>query len=78
MASDTTNAPETLSGLTASEAQEFHKAFMMSFIIFTLIACVAHFLVWMWRPWVPGPEGYTDVSAVEGLTQVAQLIQTLV
>lgn len=73
-----TSTPETLSGLSASEAQEFHKAFMMSFIIFTLIACVAHFLVWMWRPWIPGPEGYTDVASVEGLSQVAQLIQHLV
>lgn len=44
---------DSLSGLTANEAQEFHKIFMMSFIIFTAIAIAAHVLVWMWRPWIP-------------------------
>lgn len=75
MASETSVRAETLSGLTESEAQEFHKAFMMSFIIFTLIAVVAHILVWMWRPWIPGPEGYTDVSALEGVNYAASLLQ---
>jgi light-harvesting complex 1 beta chain len=23
---------------------------------------VAHILVWMWRPWLPGPEGYTSLN----------------
>ncbi len=48
----------SLSGLTEDEAREFHRIFMTSFIVFTLIAIVAHFLVWQWRPWLPGPEGY--------------------
>lgn len=48
----------SLTGLTATEAQEFHKIFVMSFILFTLIAIVAHALVWSWRPWIPGPGGY--------------------
>ena len=52
----------SLSGLSEQEAKEFHRLFMMSFIIFTLIAIVAHFLVWSWRPWLPGPEGYTAVT----------------
>lgn len=52
MASDTPARSESLSGLTPAEAQEFHKIFMSSFIIFTLIAVVAHFLVWIWRPWI--------------------------
>lgn len=52
MASDTPARSESLSGLTPAEAQEFHKIFTMSFIIFTLIAVVAHFLVWIWRPWI--------------------------
>jgi len=44
--------------LTAEEAKDFHKLFMMSFIIFTLIAVIAHFLVWQWRPWLPtGADG---------------------
>jgi light-harvesting complex 1 beta chain len=48
----------SLSGLTEKEAQEFHSIFMTSFIIFTVIAVIAHFLVWQWRPWLPGPGGY--------------------
>ncbi|KQW74207.1 light-harvesting protein [Methylibium sp. Root1272] len=34
---------------------------MTSFIVFTLIAIVAHFLVWQWRPWLPGAGGYAQV-----------------
>ncbi|HKJ15870.1 MAG TPA: light-harvesting antenna LH1, beta subunit [Xanthomonadales bacterium] len=51
----------SLSGLSEQEAKEFHRLFMASFIIFTIIAIVAHFLVWSWRPWLPGPEGYAAV-----------------
>jgi light-harvesting complex 1 beta chain len=42
----------SLSGLTEGEAKEFHSIFVTSFIIFTVIAIVAHFLVWQWRPWL--------------------------
>jgi light-harvesting complex 1 beta chain len=38
--------------LTPEEAKEFHKLFMSSFIGFTGVAVVAHWLVWMWRPWI--------------------------
>ena len=48
----------SLSGLTDAEAKEFHSLFVSSFIAFTAIAIFAHFLVWMWRPWIPGPKGY--------------------
>jgi light-harvesting complex 1 beta chain len=41
----------SLSGLTEQEAKEFHGIFLTSFIVFTLIAIVAHFLVWNWQPW---------------------------
>ena len=41
-----------LSGLTENEAKEFHKIFVTSFIIFTVIAIIAHVLVWQWRPWL--------------------------
>jgi light-harvesting complex 1 beta chain len=41
----------SLSGLTENEAKEFHSIFVTSFIVFTLIAVAAHFLVWQWRPW---------------------------
>ena len=51
----------SLSGLTDSEAKEVHGIFMTSFIIFTLIAIVAHFLAWQWRPWLPGASGYASI-----------------
>jgi light-harvesting complex 1 beta chain len=52
----------TLSGLTEAEAREFHRIFMTSFVIFTLIAIAAHVLVWMWRPWLPGVHGYSELQ----------------
>jgi light-harvesting complex 1 beta chain len=42
----------SLSGLTEQEAREFHGLFMTSFIGFTVIAIIAHVLVWAWRPWL--------------------------
>ena len=56
MAND--NDRSSLSGLTEAEAKEFHSLFVSSFAIFTVIAIVAHMLVWSWRPWIPGPKGY--------------------
>ena len=38
--------------LTPEEAKEFHKIFIMSFLGFTAVAILAHFLVWNWRPWL--------------------------
>jgi light-harvesting complex 1 beta chain len=38
--------------LTPEEAKEFHKLFITSFMIFTVVAIVAHVLVWNWRPWL--------------------------
>ena len=55
-------ATGSLSGLTEAEAKEFHKIFLGSFIAFTLVAIVAHILVWNWRPWLPGPNGYAELS----------------
>jgi len=55
----------SLSGLTEQEAREFHRIFMTSFAIFVAIAVVAHILAWMWRPWLPGPNGYS--SMLEGV-----------
>jgi light-harvesting complex 1 beta chain len=40
----------SLSGLTESEAKEFHRIFMVSFIVFVVVALIAHFLAWQWRP----------------------------
>ncbi len=53
----------SLSGLTEGEAQEFHRIFVSSFIIFTVIAIIAHILAWVWRPWFPGVEGYSAIPA---------------
>ena len=55
------------SGLTEAEAKEFHKIFVTSFVIFTAIAIVAHILAWMWRPWLPGANGYSLIESVQTL-----------
>lgn len=60
----------SLSGLTPDEAREFHKIFVQSFLAFTAVAVVAHILVWMWRPWFPGVNGY---SAMVSGAHYAQL-----
>jgi light-harvesting complex 1 beta chain len=62
----------SLSGLSEQEAKEFHRLFMVSFILFTVIAIIAHFLVWQWRPWLPGPEGYAAVT--DGFHAVANSV----
>ncbi|ACK50996.1 antenna complex alpha/beta subunit [Methylocella silvestris BL2] len=62
----------SLSGLSDSEAKEFHKLFVTSFLIFTGIAIVAHILVWMWRPWIPGPNGYS--SLIDSARDVAMSV----
>jgi len=56
---------KSLSGLTEQEAKEFHKLFIVSFIVFTAIAIVAHILAWQWRPWLPGPEGYAMIDSAK-------------
>ena len=66
----------TLSGMSEREAREFHSLFMTSFIVFTAIAVVAHILVWMWRPWLPGPGGYR--SAIESATQFAGTLTSFI
>jgi light-harvesting complex 1 beta chain len=53
------NRSGSLSGLSEAEAREFHGIFVTSFIAFTVIAIIAHFLAWQWRPWLPGENGYT-------------------
>ncbi len=54
----------SISGLSEQEAKEFHGIFVTSFIIFTVIAVIAHFLAWSWRPWLPGAKGYAMVDSV--------------
>jgi light-harvesting complex 1 beta chain len=59
----------SLSGLTDAEAKEFHSLFTSSFVAFTVIAVVAHILVWLWRPWIPGPKGW---ALLDGATTAVQ------
>jgi light-harvesting complex 1 beta chain len=59
--SDEDERSQSLSGLTENEAKEFHKIFLVSFLVFVVIALIAHVLAWQWRPWLPGPEGYSAV-----------------
>jgi len=62
-------------GLTEQEAREFHSVFMTSFLIFVVIAIVAHILAWMWRPWLPGPDGYASLD--HGIAHVGALVSML-
>ena len=66
----------SVTGLTPAEAKEFHGIFLTSFIIFTVIAIIAHFLAWQWRPWLPGPRGYSFLDDAGGL--ISQTISQLV
>ena len=56
------NRSGSMSGLSEAEAKEFHGIFVTSFIAFTVIAIIAHFLVWQWRPWLPGATGYSAIT----------------
>jgi light-harvesting complex 1 beta chain len=49
---------------------------MTSFIIFVAIAVIAHFLVWQWRPWLPGVNGYASLS--DGVTTTLAQISSLI
>jgi light-harvesting complex 1 beta chain len=67
----------SLSGLTEQEAREFHSIFMTSFIIFTVIAVIAHILAWMWRPWLPGVNGY-KTGGLDAIMHYASAVLTFV
>lgn len=71
----TTTKDASLSGLTESEAQEFHSFFIQGFLIFTAIAVVAHILVWLWRPWIPGDDGY---AALDGVNQTVSALLPMI
>jgi light-harvesting complex 1 beta chain len=57
------NRDELGTYLTAAEAKEFHKLFVLSMGFFTFVAIVAHILMWAWRPWFPGTPGYEATKA---------------
>ena len=64
---------KTTSGLTDAEAREFHSIFVTSFIVFTVIAIIAHILVWQWRPRLPGVNGYAT-SMLDGVKFVTSYL----
>lgn len=66
----------SLSGLSEAEAREFHSVFMTSFVVFVIVAVVAHILAWMWRPWLPGPQGYASLE--EGVMPFASALLSIV
>ncbi len=68
-------AERSMSGLTEDEAKEFHSLFVTSFVVFTVIAIVAHFLVWQWRPWLPGAKGY---ALLDGVNQTVSYLTSFV
>ncbi len=66
----------TLSGLSELEAKEFNRIFVFSFIIFTGVAVVAHFLAYLWRPW--GGDYHTPTAMLlDGVTRHAHLLTAL-
>mgnify|MGYP006281721021 CR=1 FL=1 len=69
----------SLTGLTDDQAKELTELSLRRLVLFSGVAAVAHFLVWLWRPWFPGPEGYTGASLdVESVTQLAQAASQLI
>jgi light-harvesting complex 1 beta chain len=62
---------DSASGLTEPEAREFHRIFITSFIVFLIIALVAHYLAWQWRPW-----GGHYSSLIDGASKVAGFISS--
>jgi light-harvesting complex 1 beta chain len=72
------NRSGSMSGLSEAEAKEFHGIFVTSFIAFTVIAIIAHFLVWQWRPWLPGATGYAtsqvEIVLPEAVKPAADLV----
>ena len=57
-------SPLNSSGLTEAEAKEYHSMFMSSTIAYVVVAIIAHFLVWQWRPWFPSVKGYALLENV--------------
>lgn len=66
---------ESMSGLSNEEAAEFHGEYMKGFMLFTIIAVVAHILTWMWRPWFQG-DGMASVS--DGLQYAATTLTSII
>jgi light-harvesting complex 1 beta chain len=72
------NRSGSISGLSEAEAKEFHGIFVTSFIGFTVVAIIAHFLVWQWRPWFPAVTGYSAIQAEDILPEAVRPTAELV
>ncbi len=60
-----------LGNVSDAEAKEFHNGFMMGFLIWLAVAVVAHYLVWLWRPWLTMKTAGLDIDqAVSSLTSL--------
>ena len=57
------------------------EGFLQSFAIFVGVAFLAHILVWLWRPWLPGPQGYSslmDGTLHDGVTVAFESIKSFI
>jgi light-harvesting complex 1 beta chain len=45
---------------------------MSGFTIFTAVAAVAHFLVYLWRPWLPSVKGYVSAADPQSVASLVQ------
>jgi len=61
------NKRSTITGLNEEEAKEFHSLFVTSMIGYVVVAVIAHFLVWQWRPWFPSVKGYALLDSVTSM-----------
>jgi len=68
---------KSLSGLGEDEAKEFHSIFVVSFIAFTVIALIAHLLVWNWRPWGWASMDQAGIQTHDATLAFAQVAQFL-
>ncbi|HTW27281.1 MAG TPA: light-harvesting antenna LH1, beta subunit [Acetobacteraceae bacterium] len=77
--SDLPREASRITGLTILEAREFHRIFVWSFIGFVVVAIIAHVLAWIWRPWLPGPHGYSTswlIDQMHGVLTHASIMLT--
>jgi len=70
-------ALEKGTGLTDQEAKELHGNFVSVTILYIGIAVIAHILMWMWRPWIPGTASYHS-SLQDGATYALAAISSLI
>jgi len=63
-------------GLTDQEARELHSNFVSVTMVYIGIAVIAHILMWMWRPWIPGTSSYHS-SLQDGATYALATFSSL-